>query len=108
MTLGLIVFTSFIKGNWTLFLFLILFAPGFGGGMTMRGALIREYFGTGSYGKIMGLTMGLGSLTSIVGPVLAGWVYDTFGRYQTLWYVYLGLCVLGILFLLGIRPLERE
>jgi len=104
MTLGLIVYSSFLKGNWSLFLFLILFAPGFGGGMTMRGALLREYFGTGSYGKIMGLTMGVGSLTSIAGPVLAGWVYDTLGRYQILWLIYIGLCVLGILFVLGIKP----
>ena len=74
----------------------------------MRGALLREYFGTGSYGKIMGLAMGIGSFTSIIGPVLAGWVYDTFGRYQQLWMVYIGLNILGILFILGIRPMERE
>ena len=108
MTMGLIVFTILLKGNWSLFLFLILFAPGYGGGMTMRGALLREYFGTGSYGKILGLAMGIGSFTSIIGPVLAGWVYDTFGRYQQLWTVYIGLSILGILFILGIRPTGKE
>ena len=108
MTLGLIVYAFFIKGNWSLFLFLIRFAPGFGGGMTRRGALLREYFGTGSYGKIMGLTMGIGSLASIIGPVLAGWVYDTSGNYQLLWFIYIGLCVLGILFVTGIRTKKKR
>jgi MFS family permease len=106
MTLGLVVFSSFIKGPWSLLVFLLLFAPGFGGGMTMRGSLLREYFGTFSYGKILGLTMGVGSMAALIGPTLAGWVFDTLGSYRPLWLSYIGLNMVAILLISGIKPLK--
>ena len=106
MTLGLVVFSSFIKGPWSLFIFLLLFAPGFGGGMTMRGSLLREYFGTFSYGKILGLTMGVASMAALIGPTLAGWVFDTLGTYRPLWLSYIGLNIVAILLISGIKPIK--
>jgi len=108
MTLGLIVFAGFIKGSLSILVFLLLFAPGFGGGMTMRGSLLREYFGTLSYGKILGITMGIGSLAGIVGPVLAGWVYDTLNSYRLIWNCYVVLNIVGTLLILKIKPLRAE
>lgn len=104
MTVGLVVFSSFIKGTASLLVFLLLFAPGFGGGMTMRASIIREYFGTSSYGKILGLSMGIGSTTAIIGPTLAGWVFDTTGSYRPIWLAYIILIVLAIGFIIKIKP----
>ncbi len=106
MALGLIVFSSFIKGPWSLFIFLILFAPGYGGGMTVRSSLLREYFGTSSYGKILGTTMGIGSIAAIFGPPLAGWTFDTLGSYRLLWLGYIGLIMVAIVLVSNIKPLE--
>ena len=108
MNLGLIVFSSFIKGTPSLLLFLILFAPGFGGGMTMRASLLREYYGTSSYGKILGAIMGTGSMAAVIGPTLAGWVYDNLGSYQPLWIGYVGLIILAIILLLRLKPLKAR
>lgn len=108
MTLGLLVFAVFIRGTWSLLFFLLLFAPGFGGGMTMRASLVREYFGTIAYGKILGLSMGIGSTAAIIGPTLAGWIFDTMGTYQPLWVGYIGLILVAIGFILKIRPLSQE
>jgi MFS family permease len=106
MALGLIVFSSFIKGPWSLFIFLILFAPGYGGGMTVRSSLLREYFGTASYGKILGMTMGIGSIAAIIGPPLAGWVFDTLGSYRLIWLGYIGLFAVAIVLVSSIKPLK--
>jgi MFS family permease len=106
MALGLIVFSSFIKGPWSLFIFLILFAPGYGGGMTVRSSLLREYFGTSSYGKILGTTMGIGSIAAVFGPPLAGWTFDTLGSYRLLWLGYIGLIMVAIVLVSNIKPLE--
>lgn len=106
MILGLVVFSSFIKGPWSLLIFLILFSPGFGGGMTMRASLIKAYFGTVSYGKILGIAMGVGSIAAIIGPTLAGWTFDTFGSYRPIWLAYIGLNIVGMFLLLGIKPLK--
>jgi MFS family permease len=106
MALGLVVFSSFIRGQWSLFLFLILFAPGYGGGMTVRSSLLREYFGTASYGKILGITMGIGSIAAIFGPPLAGWTFDTLGSYRPIWLVYVGLIMVAIALVRSIKPLK--
>jgi len=67
MAAGLLAFTQAHLG-WLIFLFLALFSPGFGGTMIIRGAMLREYFGAGSFGKLLGITMGMASLGGMLGP----------------------------------------
>lgn len=105
MVVGLGVF-AYLKTIWFILLFLLTFAPGFGGGMIMRGAMIQEYFGRTSFGKMVGLAMGIGSVAGIVGPTLGGWVFDTFGSYVILWVGFIGLSVVGLWLTLLIRPEE--
>ena len=108
MVLGLMVFAVFIRDAGSLLLFLILFAPGFGGGMTMRASLLREYFGTAAYGRLLGLSMGICSTAAIIGPTWAGWTFDSMGTYQPLWLAYIGLMVVAIAMVLRIRPLGES
>ena len=56
--------------------------------------------------KILGFTMGVGSLAAIIGPTLAGWVFDTLGSYRLLWFGYIGLSIIAILLISHIRPLK--
>lgn len=103
MLAGLAAFTQ-ARSGWTLALFLVLFPPGFGGTMILRGAMLREHFGVGSFGKLLGITMGTASMGGMIGPPLAGWVFDTWGAYEPLWLVFCGLIGLGILIISTIRP----
>ncbi len=86
------------------FAFLLLFAPGYGGGIVLRGAMLREYFGRDSFGKMIGITMGSASIGGIIGPTLAGWVFDTTGSYHVIWLVFCGLSVLAISLIVKIKP----
>jgi MFS family permease len=88
---------------WLLFLFLVLFSSGSGGSMVLRGAILREYFGRDSLGKILGITMGFASIGGIIGPTLAGWVFDTLGSYHLIWFVFCGIIGLAIGLILKIR-----
>jgi OFA family oxalate/formate antiporter-like MFS transporter len=106
MTIGLLLFANFITGTISLFLFLIVFAPGFGGAMIMRGSILREYFGSASYGKILGITMGVGSVAGIVGPVLAGWVFDTLDTYYPIWMAFIPLNVVATLMIARLKPVQ--
>ena len=74
---------SFIRAD-APFLLIVAYAIAFGfgsGGVWLRSALIREYFGTKSFGAILGL-MGIFTIigTSTM-PALTGWVFDTTGDY---------------------------
>ena len=102
MSLGMLAF-QYAGVGWILFLFLILFPPGYGGGMVLRGATLREYFGRKSFGKIIGITMGSSSIGGILGPTLAGFVFDSWGNYHILWLFFSGIGILGMYLLLRIR-----
>ena len=84
-------------GIWLLAPFLLLFGIGYGGTNVLRAALAREYFGRTNFGTIFGLIVGISMLGSIVGPPLAGWVYDNWGSYQDIWFVFAGLAVVALI-----------
>lgn len=103
MSVGVFAF-CYVESFWILILFVVLFAPGFGGGMVLRGAILQQYFGTASFGKMLGIMLGLGSIGGIIGPTLAGWVFDTLGSYDPVWY---GLSVISgitIFLIMKIKP----
>jgi len=95
-------------GTRLLVAFLVLFGIGYGGANTLKPSLVREYFGRGSFGKIFGLMMGVGALGGIVGPTLAGWVYDNWGSYQSIWFVFAGLAIVAVISVLTIPPVSRR
>lgn len=102
MGLGMLAF-CYVQVTGVVFLFLLLFAPGYGGGMVIRGAILREYFGRDSFGKMIGIVMGFGSIGGIIGPTLAGWAFDTLGSYNIIWLVFCGIIGLAIWLMLRIR-----
>lgn len=103
MGLGMLAF-SFVLWPGMILVFLLLFPPSFGGTMVLRGAILREYFGREYLGRLLGIIMGVSSVGGIVGPTLAGWVFDSAGNYQFLWLAFAGLSSLGILLVLRAKP----
>jgi MFS family permease len=85
-------------------LFLLLFAPGFGGSMVLRGAILQEYFGTAYFGKMIGIVMGFASVGGIIGPTLAGWTFDTTGSYTSVWYGLCGISAAAIFLIMKMKP----
>jgi len=86
-----------------IFIFLFLFPPGFGGSMVLRGAILQEYFGRDLFGRMLGVLMGSGAVGGIVGPTLAGFVFDTTGNYQYVWVAFSGAIILSSFLVLRIK-----
>ena len=78
---GILVFAA-IHSPWQAVIFLVLFAPGYGGAITMLPALLSESFGLRALGGIQGLLWGSGTLGGFIGPIFAGAVYDTVDSYR--------------------------
>lgn len=106
MALGLLSFGWLITGwTWLLLPFIVLFSTGWGGSVTMRASLLREYFGRSRFSKIYGFVTGVSMLGAIVGAPLAGWVFDKWGTYQWIWFVFAGLAVIALVLVATIpRP----
>ena len=94
------------EASWLLVPFLILFGIGYGGNNTLRGSAIREFFGRSNFGAIHGLVIGIMMVGSIAGPPLAGWVFDNWGSYQPIWFVFTGLAVAAILLAVTTPPVS--
>lgn len=86
-------------------LFAVLFGIGFGGRTPLTTAIRGEYFGRGSFGKILGIsTLPMNAMLLIAGP-LAGFMRDQFGNYDLAFLTLAGLNGLGaVLFLISRRP----
>mgnify|MGYP005859350813 CR=1 FL=1 len=80
---------------WLLIFFVLLFGISYGGNLSMLGILLRDYFGSRSYGTIIGFAWGMLLLGNVVGPPFAGWFFDTWGRYTYAWLSQAGLLLIG-------------
>ena len=102
ISVGLLAF-SFMHVRWAIVPFLLFLPMGHGGSMVTRGSILREYFGRDSFGKMIGVIMGFGSFGGIIGPTLAGWVFDTVGSYHPVWLLLCGLNGLTTVLILRIK-----
>jgi len=98
----------YIKVTGAIFVFLLFFPIGFGASMVLRGSIIREYFGRDSFGKLIGIVMGSAAIGGIIGPTLAGWIFDILGSYRSIWFVYAGLIGLAVVLILRMKPELHE
>lgn len=105
MGLGLLCF-GYVSGGgtWLLVPCIVLFGIGYGGCIALRASLAREYFGRRSFGTIFGFIIGINMLGSITGPPLAGWVFDNWGSYQGIWFIFAGLSIAPLILVLTIPP----
>jgi MFS family permease len=106
MSGGVLLF-SYTHNLMVLSLFILFFSLGFGGSMVLRGAILREYFGKSSFGKMLGIIMGSASVGGILGPTLAGYAFDTLGSYIPVWVMFFALTTLGSFLVTRMRPIRR-
>ncbi len=93
-----------IKGMWLLLPFIIFCSSGYGGGIVMGVALVREYFGRSKFGTINGLVMGIAALGTVTGPLFAGWIFDNWGSYYAAWLVFASIAFVGVIIIVTAPP----
>jgi sugar phosphate permease len=95
-------------GIWMLVPFLIIFGFGYGALVPLQPGLMVERYGRARLGTIIGLCMGVTMVGNVLGPPLAGWIFDVTGSYQNAWYILLGILVIGAVFILNIPAAGSE
>ncbi len=95
MTVGLLSFSAVSPTMlWLAIPFIVAFSLGWGISVISRITLLREHYGRGSFGAIIGFNSTIMMVGNVSGAPLAGWSYDTFGSYQGAWIVF-GIVTLG-------------
>ena len=106
MSLGMF-FLCYADQGWVMILVLLFFPVGYGGAMTVRGAMIQSYFGRAAFGRLIGLVMGASAIGGIVGPTLAGYLFDISGSYTYTW-IFLGIASsFTVALMLGLGPQKK-
>ena len=106
MSLGLLALCR-VDEAWAMLLFLVLFPAGFGGGMVLRGVIVRDYFGRGAFGRLLGIVMGVSAVGGVIGPTLAGYAFDTQGSYLFIWIALAAAIALAAVLLLSMGPKDK-
>jgi MFS family permease len=83
---------------------MILCGLGYGGPIPVIPAIVRDYFGRARLGTILGFVLGITMLGSIMGPPLAGWIFDTFDSYRSAWFACAGIVAIGLISLITTPP----
>ena len=106
MTVGIFLL-CYVESGSVMILFLLLFPVGFGGMSTVRAAITQSYFGRESFGRLIGLIMGASAVGGIIGPTLAGYMFDTTGSYTLTWII-LGIATSSTIpLMLGLGPQKK-
>jgi len=69
------------RSEWSFYLFSIAFGFAYGGMQVLFSPLVAELFGTRSHGVILAAGALIGSIGAAVGPIVAGYVFDSLGSY---------------------------
>jgi MFS family permease len=71
----------------------VVFGSAYGGVMPLYAVLAREYFGGKVIGTVFGAATMLSSIGMALGPVIGGWIFDTFANYS---WLFIGSAMVGL------------
>jgi MFS family permease len=93
---------------WMLYLFAVVYGVAHGGFFTVISPIVAELFGIGSHGVLFGIAVFSGTVGGAIGPVLAGYIFDTSGSYQPVFVILAGVSAAGLLLTLFLRPAVQK
>jgi MFS family permease len=82
--------------EWSFYLFSILFGFAYGGMQVLFSPLVAELFGTRSHGVILGTGALVGSVGAAIGPIVAGYIFDSLGSYTVAFIICAMLAFTGL------------
>jgi MFS family permease len=71
----------------------LIFGAAYGGVMPLYAVLAREYFGQQIMGTVFGAVTMVSSIGMAAGPLVGGWLYDTYGAYT---WLFIGSFAVGL------------
>jgi len=74
---------------------ILLIAPGFGGTIPVRPAMMADYFGTRYFGTVNGIAALMNTTGGALGPWAVGRIVDVTGQYEMGWYLAAGVGLLA-------------
>ena len=104
-----VVTATFITSVYYAPIFVVIYGLGFGARMPLGTAIRGEYFGRKAFGKVLGWSMMPMMLLMMMGPLLAGKMYDVYGSYDGAFYLLAAVGFLGSIgFVFAKKPNPKD
>ena len=92
---------------WMIYLFAAIYGLAHGGFFTAVSPIVAEYFGIRSHGVLFGFIVFSGCLGGSIGPILAGYIFDTTGGYGPAFWLSTLVALTGLGFTLFLKPVKK-
>jgi len=93
---------------WMFYVFAIIHGFAHGGVFALISPIVAELFGARAHGAILGIVIFSSTIGGSAGPLLAGYLFDVTGSYQTVFMVLTGLGIIGLITAATLRPMASE
>ena len=103
--IGLLILLN-ARALWLIYFYLLIFGAAYGLLSVIPPAMIGAYYGRNNYAPIFSFVFLAATLSGAIGPVLAGFIFDTRGSYLIAFIVATVLCSAGAVCSLLARPPE--
>jgi len=88
---------------WMLYLFAVVYGFAHGGLFTVISPIVAEYFGVRSHGILFGIVVFVGAVGGAIGPILAGYIFDTTGSYNLAFWICTAVSAIGLVLILSLK-----
>jgi MFS family permease len=105
--LGSLAAFTVTKSHGVLFLVVLCYGFCHGGLFTVVSPIVAEYFGIRAHGSIFGTVLFFGTIGGAIGPIAAGWIFDTTASYQLAFLTLASFAAMG-LFLVLTLPKKKQ
>ena len=97
-----------IKEVWMLYLFAVVFGLAYGSCYTSMPPLVTGLFGVRSLGLIFGVINTSLTTGCAIGPLVAGYIFDVTGSYQSAFLLSAIIAIVGLILTLVLRPVNLK
>ena len=106
LLITVLLWLQFAKELWMLYVFAVLYGFTHGGFFTVISPIVAEYFGLSSHGLLIGIAVFAGTVGGFIGPIFAGYIFDTTASYGIAFLGCIGVTALGLGLILSLRPAQ--
>lgn len=97
------VILAYSHSLWQIIVFVAIYAPAYGCSAATMPAIKGDYFGRKAFGSILGLSGMVQMSGSMLGPIYAAYIFDTFGSYRVAFLTFAGLLIISALMFMSLK-----
>ncbi|MEE4601885.1 MAG: MFS transporter [Desulfobacteraceae bacterium] len=94
--------------TWMLYAFAVVYGLAHGGFFTAISPIVAEFFGIRYHGTLFGIVVFFGTAGGAIGPLMAGYLFDHSGSYQSTFRVITVMALVSCALLFSLKPFKKS